>query len=237
MGKVLSIDNVRVVYTSGSVETVAVDDVSFKVLPEGLTVILGASGCGKTSLLNVIGGMKHVSDGKISFGDDVISEFSERQLTSYRKDEVGFVFQNYNLIASLTALENVNVAKTLVRNKKDCKSASEMLKLVGLEGKENKYPRQLSGGEQQRVSIARALVKNASMLLCDEPTGALDTHNSKNIIRILQQVARDYQIPVVIVTHNLDFREVASHLIVMENGKIIEETFNDNPADAKETFR
>lgn len=233
MEKVLAIENVRVVYSSGSVETVAVQDVSLDIYSESVTIILGQSGCGKTSLLNVIGGMKNPTEGTILFRGENISEFNEKRLTKYRKDDVGFIFQNYNLLASLTALENVNVAVAL---SKDCKSAEEMLRLVGLSGKENHYPRQLSGGEQQRVCIARALVKNASFLLCDEPTGALDTHNAKNIITILQKVAKEFKIPVVIVTHNPDYRKIADHVIVMENGRVIEETFRDDPADATEAF-
>ena len=233
MEKVLSVENVRVVYSSGAVETVAVQGVSFDIYSESVTIILGQSGCGKTSLLNVIGGMKSPNAGRVMYGSDDISQYNDRRLTDYRKDEVGFIFQNYNLISSLTALENVNIASAL---SKDCKSAEDMLRLVGLEGKEGKYPRQLSGGEQQRVCIARALVKNAKLLLCDEPTGALDTHNSKNIICILQKVAKTFGIPVVIVTHNLDFLKIADHYIVMENGSIIDEKFNDHPADATEAF-
>lgn len=233
MDKVISVENVNLTISSGAVETVAVRDVSMDIYSESVTVVMGQSGCGKSSLLNVIGGMKSPTSGRVIYkGEDIVG-YSDRDLTRYRRDEVGFVFQNYNLISSLTAIENVNVAAAL----SPCNSSSaEILGLVGLKGMEDKYPRQLSGGEQQRVCIARALVKNAGLLLCDEPTGALDTGNARNIIVILQDLAREMKLPVVIVTHNLDLLKVADHYVIMENGSIIEEVFNDHPADARDVF-
>ena len=230
---ILSIKNVSVIYRNGTIETVAVKDLSMDIFSSGITVIMGKSGSGKSSLLNVIGGMKCPDAGSVIFEGRDISQYSDKELTCFRRDNVGFVFQNYNLLGSLTALENVNIAATLT---KDAMSPSEMLNLVGLEGMSGKYPRQLSGGEQQRVCIARAIVKNAGMLLCDEPTGALDTENSGKVVAILERISIQHKIPVVIVTHNPDFLKIASHYIIMRNGEITEEKFNPCPMCAKDVF-
>ncbi len=229
----ISVKNLDVIYDHNVLETLAVDDVSLDVYDGEVTVIMGKSGCGKSSLLNTIGGIKKPNGGDILFRGSSIIGYSDSQLTDYRKDKIGFVFQNYNLMESLTVLENVEVASAL---SKDHYNPIETLKLVGMEGMESKYPKHLSGGEKQRVCIARAIVKKAEVLLCDEPTGALDTHNSKNIAVLLQNIAKKQKISVLIVTHNPDFLKIADHYIIMENGQIIDEEVNDHPENAEDVF-
>ncbi|MBQ0099181.1 MAG: ABC transporter ATP-binding protein, partial [Firmicutes bacterium] len=195
----MSVKDVCVDYPHGKSVNRAVNKVSLNVYEEEFTVIMGASGSGKTSLLNVLGGMLTASEGTVSWKDSLLTDMTEKQQTAYRRNVVGFVFQRYNLIEDLTAEENVQISASLV---KDPLSTEEVLKMVGLQDKAKFYPSQLSGGEQQRVCIARALVKRAKLLLCDEPTGALDTENAKQIILILKHIAKEQKIPVVVITHN-----------------------------------
>ena len=191
--------NVSKVYTMGEVKINALHDASFEIERGEVCVIVGPSGAGKTTLLNILGGMDQLSEGKVTVDGKEVSAYKEKELTSYRRYDVGFVFQFYNLIGNLTALENVEMATQL---SKDPLDPMEMLKLVGLEERALNFPSQLSGGEQQRVSIARALAKNPKLLLCDEPTGALDYVTGKQILKLLQDTSRKTGMTVVIITHN-----------------------------------
>ena len=216
----LCVRELCVQYSSGRQVTHAVNGVSFDVYRGDFTVILGASGCGKTSLLNCIGAMLTPSSGSIIAAGQNVADMNENRRTSYRRNTVGFVFQQYHLIGNLTAGENIAVAAALAA---DPLPIETVLKSVGLENKEKSYPYQMSGGEQQRLSIARALVKRPSLLLCDEPTGALDTRNALNVVTLLQQLARQQQIPVVMITHNPAFSALADHCLLMSNGTIVED--------------
>lgn len=217
---VMRAENVCVDYPHGSRLERVVKNVSLDICEKEFTVIVGASGSGKSSLLNVLGGMRTASEGTVWWKDSAVTEMNEKQRTAYRANTVGFVFQRYNLIGDLTAEENINIAASLV---KDPLSAAEMLDLVGLKEKARFYPSQLSGGEQQRVCIARALVKKAKLLLCDEPTGALDTENALHVIKLLQTIAKERGIPVVVITHNPNLVVLADHCITISNGMIADD--------------
>lgn len=210
--------NICVDYKHGEFIERAVKNVDFKIYENEFTVISGTSGCGKSSLLNVIGAMRNPTRGDVYYGDSNISKMSESQKTKYRSDIVGFVFQHYNLINDLTVEENIKIASSLV---KDSLPILDVLDMVGLKHKANSYPSQLSGGEQQRVCIARALVKKPKLLLCDEPTGALDVENAMNVIKILKDIVSNNNIPVVMITHNPNFVVLGDHCINMSDGMII----------------
>ena len=211
-------DNVKKVYRTGEVELTALHDVSFSVARGEICVIVGESGAGKTTLLNILGGMDCLTEGKIFVDGEEISAFDERRLTEYRRHDVGFVFQFYNLILNLTALENVELAARLGR---DALPAAQVLDQVGLHEREENFPAQLSGGEQQRVAIARALAKNPKLLLCDEPTGALDYETGKHILKLLQDCCREKGMTVVIITHNKALCAMADRVVRVKSGTIV----------------
>ena len=221
-------DNVSKEYKMGEVTIHAVKQVSFQVRNGELTIILGPSGAGKTTVLNLLGGMENATSGKIYFDGKDITTMNDLELTDYRRYKIGFVFQFYNLIPNLTAVENVEMAKQV------CKSPlepEEALRIVGLKDRIHNFPSQLSGGEQQRVAIARAICKNPDLLLCDEPTGALDTETGKTVLRVLSDISRKMGKTVIIITHNSLVAPIADRLIEMKNGRVVKEYVQDSPAD------
>ncbi len=209
----------------------ALDDASFAVEEGELAVILGASGAGKTTALNILGGMDTATSGSVIVDGKDITKLTERELIKYRRNDIGFVFQFYNLVPNLTALENVELASQICANSLDCAS---VLKKVGLGGRMTNFPAQLSGGEQQRVAIARALAKNPRLLLCDEPTGALDYNTGKQILQLLQDTCRMDGITVVIITHNSALAPMADRIIRFKSGKITDMSVNENPTPISE---
>ena len=213
-------------YQTGDVVVQAVDDVSFEIEKGEVVVIVGASGAGKTTLLNLIGGMDVPTYGRISVGGREISNYNENQLTEYRRNDIGFVFQFYNLVQNLNVLENVELATQIC---KDSLQPQIVIEQVGLSGRIKNFPAQLSGGEQQRVTIARAIAKNPKLLLCDEPTGALDYKTGKEVLKLLQDTARKNKITVMIITHNQAIAPMADRIITMKNGKIEENKINKKP--------
>ena len=220
--------NVSKIYTMGNNKIHAVDGVTFSIKEGEFCVIVGPSGAGKTTVLNMLGGMDEVTDGKIYVDGVEVSGFNERKLTDYRRYDVGFVFQFYNLIQNLTARENVEIASEICRNPLD---ADETLKNVGLAERMNNFPAKLSGGENQRVSIARAIAKNPKLLLCDEPTGALDYETGKAILKLLHDVCRNNKKTVIVITHNQAITQMADRVIHIKNGKVSSEEINEHPAD------
>jgi putative ABC transport system ATP-binding protein len=221
-------DNVSKEYKMGEVTIHAVKQVSFQVRNGELAIILGPSGAGKTTVLNLLGGMENATSGKIYFDGKDITTMNDLELTDYRRYKIGFVFQFYNLIPNLTAAENVEMAKQV------CKSPlepEEALRIVGLKDRIHNFPSQLSGGEQQRVAIARAICKNPDLLLCDEPTGALDTETGKTVLRVLSDISRKMGKTVIIITHNSLVAPIADRLIEMKNGRVVKEYVQDSPAD------
>lgn len=218
-------------YDNGELKVVAVKGMDFTINKGELVVILGQSGAGKSTLLNLIGGMDYVTSGSLIVDGNDISKYTTKQLIDYRRNNIGFVFQFYNLMANLTAKENVELATEL---KKDALDPVEVLTSVGLKHKIDNFPAQLSGGEQQRVSIARAIAKNADIILCDEPTGALDYETGKEILALLAKQAREFNKTVIIVTHNSALSDMADHLIRVKNGQIAVDQYNDNPKDIKD---
>lgn len=220
--------NVSKNYQMGEVTIHAAKDVSFEIKDSELCIVLGPSGAGKTTVLNLLGGMETVTSGKILFAGEDITSMNDLKLTDYRRYKIGFVFQFYNLIPNLTALENVELAKQV------CKSPlepEEALRIVGLKDRIHNFPAQLSGGEQQRVAIARAICKNPDLLLCDEPTGALDTETGKAVIRVLSDISHKMGKTVIIVTHNSLLAPIADRVIEMKNGKVIANTVQNKPVD------
>ena len=213
-------------YQMGEVTITASNGVNFEIEKGEFAVIVGSSGAGKTTILNILGGMDSCDEGTILVDGRDISRYSAKQLTEYRRHDIGFVFQFYNLVPNLTALENVELAVQVCKNALD---ASETLNKVGLSERKNNFPAQLSGGEQQRVSIARALAKNPKLLLCDEPTGALDYNTGKQILQLLQDTCRKENITVLLITHNSAIAPMADRLIRFKSGKVIEMTKNDHP--------
>ncbi len=207
----------------------AADCVSFNIEEGEFCVVVGPSGAGKTTVLNLLGGMDTVTDGKIFVDGVEVSAFNDKQLTKYRRYDVGFVFQFYNLIQNLTAVENVEIASEICKNPLDAKTTLEM---VGLHERMFNFPAQLSGGEQQRVSIARAIAKNPKLLLCDEPTGALDYETGKNILKLLQDICRENNKTVIVITHNQAITQMADRVIHFKNGKVESMDMNSAPADA-----
>lgn len=215
-------------YASGESEIIANNDVGFEIEKGELVIILGASGSGKSTILNILGGMDTVSEGEVIVDGIDIVKLSDRERTLYRRNDIGFVFQFYNLIPNLTARENVELALEIVR---DAKDADETLRSVELGGRMDNFPAQLSGGEQQRVSIARAVAKNPKLLLCDEPTGALDYKTGKHVLHILQEMSRKNGVTVVIVTHNSAIAPIADRVIYLHNAKVRSVEVNENPSD------
>lgn len=229
MKKCIEFNGVSKKYEVGEKAFYALDDVSFSIDQHEMVVILGPSGAGKSTLLNIMGGMDHVTDGKVYMDGLDISGYSEKELTDYRAKNIGFIFQFYNILSTLTVKENVDLIRDVVKNAKD---STEILNKVGLNGQENKFPNQLSGGEQQRVSIARAIAKNPKLLLCDEPTGALDSNTGVEILKLLRECTGENT--VVIVTHNALIADVADRVIRLKNGKIIENVVNKQPKNIDE---
>ncbi|MDY4507572.1 MAG: ABC transporter ATP-binding protein [Candidatus Faecousia sp.] len=224
-------ENVGKTYHMGEVEIHALHDTSFEVEKGELVVIVGPSGAGKTTLLNILGGMDTLTTGRVLLDGREISALSKKELTEYRRHDVGFVFQFYNLIGNLTALENVELANQICKNPLD---ADEILKEVGLEERKKNFPSQLSGGEQQRVAIARALAKNPKLLLCDEPTGALDYQTGKAILQLLQDTGRRTGMTVIIITHNGALTAMADRVIRVKNGTVASVTKNEHPQNISE---
>lgn len=220
--------NVSRYYTMGPNVIKAADGVDFTIEKGEFCVIVGPSGAGKTTVLNMLGGMDSATGGEIEVDGVKINGFGEKQLTEYRRYDVGFVFQFYNLIQNLTALENVEIASEICKDPLD---ARQTLKDVGLEDRMNNFPAQLSGGEQQRVSIARAIAKNPKLLLCDEPTGALDYETGKNILKLLHDVCRERGRTVIVITHNQAITRMADRVIHIKNGKVFSEEINEHPED------
>ena len=215
----------------GDVQVKALDDVSFSIPKGQFVVILGASGAGKSTMLNILGGMDYATSGSFKLNDIEATKLNDKDLGKFRRSEIGFVFQFYNLMPNLTALENVQIAESVA---KDPFSSAEILKLVGLEGRENDFPSQLSGGQQQRVAIARAIVKNPTLLLCDEPTGALDSKTGGMIIKLLMDVSKKYNKTVIIVTHNSKIADVGDRVIQLADGKIISDKINKRPKNPED---
>ena len=222
----IDFDHITKEYNSGGSSIFALKDASFSMEKGELAVILGASGAGKTTALNILGGMDTATSGKVLVDGADVTAFGKRQLTQYRRTDIGFVFQFYNLVPNLTATENVELALQISKNPL---KAEEVLKDVGLGHRLNNFPAQLSGGEQQRVSIARALAKNPKILLCDEPTGALDYQTGKSILKLLQDTCHKKGKTVVVITHNLAIAPMADRVIEMKNGKISNIMINEHP--------
>ena len=231
MDTFVKLENITKIYHMGEVEIRAVDGIDFSIQKGEFVVIVGPSGAGKTTVLNILGEMDTASGGRITVDGQDITKYSERQLTGYRRDDIGFVFQFYNLIPNLTALENVEMALQICRNPLDARA---VLKEVGLEERMDNFPAQLSGGEQQRVSIARALAKNPKLLLCDEPTGALDYNTGKAILKLLQEMCREKGMTVIVITHNSALAPMADRLIKIKNGKVSSMKVNENPISIDE---
>ncbi len=226
MKSFIELNNVEKYYKTGEVTIKAVDDVSFTIEKGEFVVVVGASGAGKTTILNLLGGMDEVTDGDIFVDGNEVSKYNKKMLTKYRREEIGFVFQFYNLVQNLNAIENVELAVEICKNPMN---PEEVLKDVGLEDRMYNFPSQLSGGEQQRVSIARALAKNPKLLLCDEPTGALDYNTGKAILKLLSDTSRQYNMTVVVITHNSAITPIADKIIIVKNGKIESVRKNPNP--------
>lgn len=219
-------EKVSKIYHTGTVEIPALRDATFQVEKGEICVIVGASGAGKTTLLNILGGMDTLTGGTVKLDGRDISRYDRRQLTEYRRRDVGFVFQFYNLVQNLTALENVELATQI---SKKSLHAEKVLERVGLADRIHNFPSQLSGGEQQRVAIARALAKNPKLLLCDEPTGALDYNTGKQILKLLQDTSRETGMTVIVITHNQAITPMANRVIAMRSGRVHKIMVNDNP--------
>lgn len=231
MAAFVKFENVKKVYQMGEVTIEALKDATFQIDRGEICVIVGASGAGKTTLLNILGGMDTLTSGQVWLDGQEISKYSQRQLTTYRRYDIGFVFQFYNLVQNLTAVENVSLATQICKNPMN---SADALKKVGLEDRLNNFPAQLSGGEQQRVAIARALAKNPKLLLCDEPTGALDYNTGKNILKLLQDTSRSTGMTVVIITHNQAIAPMADRIIHVKNGSVSSVEINQNKIPIEE---
>ncbi len=231
MKEFVEMRDVRKIYRMGEVEIAAADGIDFQIKKGEFAVVVGPSGAGKTTVLNILGGMDTATSGEVWIDGKNIVKYSPRQLTSYRRDDIGFVFQFYNLIPNLTALENVELALQICKDPLD---AEMVLREVGLADRMKNFPAQLSGGEQQRVSIARALAKNPKLLLCDEPTGALDYNTGKAILKLLQDMCRQKGMTVVVITHNSALTPMADRVIKIKNGKVAQMTLNAHPTPVEE---
>ncbi|MCF2668092.1 MULTISPECIES: ABC transporter ATP-binding protein [Lachnospiraceae] len=230
MGEFVSLENVKKIYKMGEVEIMAAAGIDFQIERGEFAVVVGPSGAGKTTVLNILGGMDTATSGKVMVDGEDIARYSQRQLTAYRRDDIGFVFQFYNLIPNLTALENVELALQICKDPMD---AAEVLREVGLGERLDNFPAQLSGGEQQRVSIARALAKNPKLLLCDEPTGALDYNTGKSILKLLQDTCREKGMTVILITHNQAIAPMADRVIKIKNGKVSDVVINEHPVSVE----
>ncbi|MBN2930950.1 ABC transporter ATP-binding protein [Catenibacterium mitsuokai] len=226
MDAFIELKNVVKSYTMGDVTIYANNGVNFKVNKGEFTVIVGASGAGKTTILNMLGGMDTPTSGTILVDGHNIATYDDKQLTDYRRDDIGFVFQFYNLVQNLTALENVELASQI---SKDPLNSLDILERVGLGGRKDNFPAQLSGGEQQRVAIARAIAKNPKLLLCDEPTGALDYQTGKSILGLLRSMCDNYGMTVIVITHNSALAPMADQVIHLKNGKVEKQEYNEHP--------
>ena len=222
---------VNKVYKMGEVEIKALNNTSFEIEKGQLICILGPSGAGKTTCLNILGGMDRLTSGNVIVDGKIINDLNEKQLIKYRRNDIGFVFQFYNLIQNMTVLENVELATQLCKNYLD---PSDILDKVGLKNRKNNFPAQLSGGEQQRVAIARAICKNPKLLLCDEPTGALDYKTGKQILKLLQDTCRNEQMTVIIITHNSAISPMADKVIKFKNGTVSDVIINDKPKNIED---
>ena len=227
----VKLDKVSKIYKMGEVEIRAVDNISFEISKGEFVVVVGPSGAGKTTVLNILGGMDTATKGNIFVDGSNIAKYNSHQLTAYRRDDIGFVFQFYNLVPNLTALENVELAMQICKNPLDAK---KVLCEVGLEDRMGNFPAQLSGGEQQRVSIARALAKNPKLLLCDEPTGALDYQTGKAILKLLQDMCREKGMTVIVITHNSALTPMADRVIHIKNGTVSAMELNTDPTPVEE---
>lgn len=227
----ISVEHISKTYITGNVKTKAVENVSFKIEKGEIAAIVGSSGAGKTTVLNILGGMDNLDEGSIYIDNSDISSFNQKELTKYRRQDIGFVFQFYNLVQNLTAKENIELA---IQKCPNAIRPETILREVGLGDRLSHFPAQLSGGEQQRVSIARALAKRPKLLLCDEPTGALDYETGKSILKLLQNIAIKTHMTVIIITHNLAITPMANRVIKMKNGKIEEIKVNENPASIQD---
>lgn len=223
----IEVKDLSKIYNPGQENEVrALNDVSFSLEEGSFTIILGASGAGKSTLLNILGGMDNATGGSYLIGNEDVAKYDFKELSRFRREDIGFVFQFYNLMPNLTALENVQLAASVAKNPFDSK---KILEEVGLEKRAFNFPSQLSGGEQQRVAIARAIVKNPRLLLCDEPTGALDSKTGAQILKLLHDVSLNYKKTVIIVTHNQKIAECATRVIRISDGKIISDIINEHP--------
>ena len=227
----VKLENVTKVYKMGEVEIRAADGIDFSISKGEFVVIVGPSGAGKTTVLNILGGMDTATKGNVFVDGSNIAKYNSHQLTAYRRDDIGFVFQFYNLVPNLTALENVELAMQICKNPLDAK---KVLCEVGLEDRMGNFPAQLSGGEQQRVSIARALAKNPKLLLCDEPTGALDYQTGKAILKLLQDMCREKGMTVIVITHNSALTPMADRVIHIKNGTVSAMELNTDPTPVEE---
>ena len=225
MENFVKLHNITKIYKMGEVEIRAVDGIDFSIHKGEFVVIVGPSGAGKTTVLNILGGMDTATSGSLVVDGEEITKYSARQLTGYRREDIGFVFQFYNLVPNLTALENVELALQICKDPLDART---VLEEVGLTDRMDNFPAQLSGGEQQRVSIARALAKNPKLLLCDEPTGALDYNTGKAILKLLQDMCRERGMTVIVITHNSALAPMADRLIKIKNGRVSKMEINEN---------
>lgn len=231
MSAFVTFENVKKVYRTGEVEILALQNVNFEIERGEFCVIVGASGAGKTTILNILGGMDSLTGGRVMLDGREVSAYNKRQLTDYRRYDIGFVFQFYNLVQNLTAYENVELAAQICKEPLD---AALVLQEVGLKDRMNNFPAQLSGGEQQRVAIARALAKNPKLLLCDEPTGALDYNTGKAVLKLLQDTCRQKGKTVVVITHNQALTAMADRIITVKSGTVVSMVKNDRIVDIEE---
>lgn len=231
MAGFVELKDARKIYKMGEVEIRAVDGINFSIEKGEFVIIVGPSGAGKTTVLNILGGMDTATSGRVLVDGQDVTQYNNRNLTRYRRDDIGFVFQFYNLVQNLTARENVELASQICREPLD---ADKVLREVGLEQRAGNFPAQLSGGEQQRVSIARALAKNPKLLLCDEPTGALDYVTGKQILALLQKTCRERRMTVIVITHNLALTPMADKVIHIRNGRVDRIEINPDPKPVEE---